>query len=216
MTMTVFSWLFWRNIKFGATVGGIRVLFLALSCLLAGPAAADSPLPEITTLQLERQPEGVFLAATVQFDLPAAVEDALQKGLPVVFVAEVDAYQSRWYWYAKRVLSAQRHLRLAFQPLTRRWRVSTSTGTFTSTGLGFALHQNYDSLDEAVAAIRRFSRWKIAEGSELEKEKNHYVEFRFRLDITQLPRPFQIGALGQSDWNLAATAVRQLPASESR
>jgi hypothetical protein len=29
------------------------------------------------------------------------------------------------------------------------------------------------------------------------------VSFRFRLDTSQLPRPFQIGAVGQSDWNIS-------------
>jgi hypothetical protein len=28
------------------------------------------------------------------------------------------------------------------------------------------------------------------------------VEFRFRLDVSQLPRPLQIGTLGQSDWTI--------------
>lgn len=216
MTMTVFSWHFWRNLSFGVRARGVVAAILVSIGQFAGSAMAEASLPEVTNLQLERHTDGIYLAAAVQFELPGTVEDALQKGLPVVFVAEVDVYQSRWYWYAKRILIVQRHLRLAYQPLTRRWRVSTSPGTFTSSGLGLALHQNFDSLDEAVASIRRFSRWKIAEGAELERDKNHSVEFRFRLDVSQLPRPFQIGALGQSDWSLVASAVRQLPASENK
>jgi hypothetical protein len=36
------------------------------------------------------------------------------------------------------------------------------------------------------------------------------VEFRFRLDMSQLPRPFQIGTLGQSDWNISASSRQPL------
>jgi hypothetical protein len=44
------------------------------------------------------------------------------------------------------------------------------------------------------------SRWKIVDASELAGNGRYLVEFRFRLDLTQLPRPLQIGTLGQSDW----------------
>jgi hypothetical protein len=29
------------------------------------------------------------------------------------------------------------------------------------------------------------------------------VDFRFRLDTSQLPRPMQIGITGNADWNIA-------------
>ena len=34
------------------------------------------------------------------------------------------------------------------------------------------------------------------------------LEFSFRLDLSQLPRPFQIGVAGQSDWAIA-TQLRE-------
>ena len=205
-----------RKSDFGAIAFWLGVVLATFLWLVPRLAQAESLLPEVSQFQLDRQPDGLYLAASVEFDLASAVEDALQKGVPVFFLAEVDIYQTRWYWYARRVLSAQRHLRLAFQPLTRRWRVSTSPGTITNSGLGLALHQNFDSLAEAVASVKRFSRWKIADVSELDAEKNHNVEFRFRLDVSQLPRPFQIGALGQSDWALATSAMRLVPNLETK
>jgi hypothetical protein len=216
MTMMGSSLRCWRNSKFSVLAFWTDAVLVLCLSLLPHIARADPQQPEVSLFQLERQADGIYLAASVQFELAPAVEDALQKGVPLFFVAEVDIYQTRWYWYARRVLSAQRHLRLAFQPLTRRWRVSTSPGTISNSGLGLALHQNFDSLAEAVASVKRFSRWKIAETTELEPEKNHYAEFRFRLDVSQLPRPFQIGALGQSDWTLATSATRQVPAVESK
>ena len=216
MTMTGSSLRCWRKFEQIASAFLLGAVLTAFLMVFAPDAQAQASLPEVSQLQLDRQPEGLYLAASVQFDLASAVEDALQKGVPIYFVAEVEIYQSRWYWYAKRVLSAQRHLRLAFQPLTRRWRVSTSPGTISNSGLGLALHQNFDSLDEAVASVKRFSRWKIADTLDLESEKNHTLEFRFRLDVSQLPRPFQIGALGQSDWTLATSATRQVPNQENK
>ncbi len=171
---------------------------------------AQPALAEITQLDLRRSGDGVELAATVKFELPRAVQDALYKGLPVIFVQEAEVYRERWYWLDKRVGGAQRHLRLVFQPLIRRWRLTVGTGPAGSSESGVALAQTFDTLDEALSVIRRVSGWRIADFSELETGTRHRFEFRFRLDVTQLPRPLQIGALGESDWVLVVSASRRL------
>lgn len=69
-------------------------------------------------------------------------------------------------------------------------------------GLQYALHQNYDSLSDALAGVGRVTRWKMAETSQLPSSESHYVEFAFRLDLSLLPRPFQIGVGNQPAWNI--------------
>ena len=71
-----------------------------------------------------------------------------------------------------------------------------------------ALTQNFDALADALAAVQRISRWKIADASELDLNQRHLLQFRFRLDVTQLPRPLQIGTLGDTDWDLAVSVTR--------
>ena len=170
--------------------------------------AAHAESPEVTQLRLERSEEGVLLTAAVQFELPPAVEDALLKGIPMFFVADVALLRDRWYWYDKHVAGASRHMRLSYQPLTRRWRLQVSPTPIGSSGL--ALGQSFDTQEEALAAVQHVSRWKIAELSDLEPDAKYSVDFRFRLDISQLPRPFQIGAVGQADWNIAAVRNQRL------
>lgn len=219
MTTTVF---FWRCLKNARLEWAVVVACVALMIGLSGHAhgaSGDAPSStgaEITQLQVERNAEGVFLSAAIRFELPVAVEDALLKGVPMFFVAEADVYRARWYWYDKRLLTAERHFRLAYQPLTRRWRINVASGTITAGSLGLALNQSFDTLPEALAAVQRVSRWKIAEAGDLDAESRHSVEFRYRLDLSQLPRPFQIGVLGQADWNIFATAVQPLPAQGSK
>ena len=160
--------------------------------------------------------DGLFVTASVSFELPSVVEDALLKGIPLVFVAEVDVFRNRWYWYDKKLISAERHFRLAFQPLTRRWRLNIASGQISPNTLGLALNQNFDSLPEALAAVRRISRWKVADASELDVDARQSLEFRYRLDTSQLPRPFQIGVLGQSDWSIALSTIQRLPAETTK
>jgi hypothetical protein len=188
-----------------------RALAIALACCLlaaAWPARAEAPVTEISQLRLERNEDGVLLSANVKFELPTVIDDALAKGIPMFFVAEAVLFRDRWYWYDKQVVSAARHMRLSYQPLTRRWRLVVSPTPIGNSGL--ALGQTFDTREEAMAAVQRISHWKIAEVADLDPEARYNVDFRFRLDVSQLPRPFQIGAVGHADWNIAAMRNQRL------
>jgi Domain of unknown function (DUF4390) len=182
----------------------LGLLHGALACLLALfallPAQAQNTT-DVNNVRLEQAADGMYLSATLRFELPSAVEDALLKGIPMTFVAEAQVLRDRWYWYDKNVATATRSVRLSYQPLTRRWRISVSAGSgeFSS---GASLSQSFDQLSDALAAVRRISRWKIAEGSEIDVDSRHNVDFRFRLDTSQLPRPMQIGITGNADWSI--------------
>ena len=75
---------------------------------------------------------------------------------------------------------------------------------------GVALGQSFDTQEEAMAAVQRISRWKIADTADIDPDARHSVDFRFRLDLSQLPRPFQIGAVGQADWSISAARNQRL------
>jgi len=177
----------------------LHALCVGLLCLFAGLAQAQNTT-EISQYQVERVDDEVLLSAQIAFELPSAVEDALLKGIPMFFVTEAELLRERWYWFDKKIATTERHVRLAYQPLTRRWRLNVTAGAAREASQGLALNQGFESLSEALAAI------KIADATDLDGSPKYRVDFRFRLDLSQLPRPFQIGALGQSDWDLAATA----------
>ena len=182
------------------------LLAVALLCLVPGIGWAD----EITTdapeananpsLTLERSDGDLLLTAYFRLALPIVVEDALLKGIPIYFVARAELLRERWYWTKRTVATAQRRTRLAYHPLTRRWRLTAGSGDMTEATQGLTLGQNFESLDDAMTAVRRISRWKIADAADIEPGAKHQVTFSFELDTTQLPRPLQIGTLGQSDW----------------
>lgn len=188
-----------------------RLLLALWVCALLAPLPSAAASTEITQLRVERADEGIFLTALVRFDLSSAVQDALSKGIPLYFVVEADIYRDRWYWTDQQLESVVRTLRLAYQPLTRRWRVNIVSGLITSSsGLRATLNQNYDTLEEALSAIQRVARWKIAEASDLDPGANYKISLSFKLDLSQLPRPFQIGVAGQREWVIAAQLKERL------
>jgi hypothetical protein len=188
------------------------VLLRAASVLAAGSlgtrawaqlAGAGRTSIELTQVQAQRSDEGLILNYAVRFELPHDVEDALLKGVAVVFVARAETFRERWYWSDKSRSVAERHWRLTYQPLTRRWRVSVD-----------GLSQHYGSMNEALAVMKRSSRWRIMDQNPSGDDQEHYVEFSFKLDRDELPRPLQIGLSDQSEWTLAVE--RRIPISPAR
>jgi len=102
-------------------------------------------------------------------------------------------------------------VRLSYQPLTRRWRVAQASEPIAPTGLGIALAQNYDTLQEALAAMGRISRWRVAQASELDEDTPYTLRLNYRLDTSQLPRPLQWGAVGGVNWNLQLEGAAAVP-----
>ncbi len=188
----------------------VWLLLAAMLCVAVGTARAESGAAEAPVLSLERSEDGLWLSTQLKFELAPVVEDALLKGIPIYFVAQADLLRERWYWTNQKVSFAQRRMRLSYHPLTRRWRINSASGDANEVAQGLSLNQNFDSLADALATVRRIAHWKIADASDLEPGSKHVVEFRFLLDVTQLPRPLQIGTLGQSDWLISLAAVQSL------
>ncbi len=154
---------------------------------------------ELALLDLQRQEGDLTLDFEVRLALPKSVEDAMQRGVPVYFVAEAALYRGRWYWRDERLARVQRSWRVAFQPLTSTWRV----------GFG-GFNQNFPSLAEALSVVSRSTRWKVAELSQLDPDSKHYLEFSWRLDSSQLPSPLQLGLGGQAEWLLGVERTLRL------
>ena len=179
---------------------GMAVLFqLVLLVLLWVAPMARAADPQLASFEVVHNEEGVLLTYAVNGDLARSVDDALSKAVPLYFVAEAELFRDRWYWRDQRVAGAVRIWRIVYQPLTSTYRVTFS-----------GLSQNYNSREEAFAAISRTSRWKIAEPGQVAEGNRYYVEFSYRLDTSLLPRPMQIGIGGQADWNYSVQRVQRL------
>lgn len=179
----------------------LRILLqLIVPALLAGSAAGlRAQGVELTSLEVSRGDGGALvLEYSSRLTLSRALEDALQRGVPMYFTAHVTVLRSRWYWRDERIARIARTWRLSYQPLTATWRVS----------LG-GLAQSFSTLSEALAPMSRVSGWSLVDGDKLEPGERYYIEYRFQLDNSQLPRPMQLD-LGQ-DWKLGVERTARVP-----
>jgi len=189
----------------GGAVGAPALAWLgsAAAAVATGQALAqgktDTPHVDVQTLNLRREDGAVLLDFDLRVHLPAAVEDALNRGVPLYFQASAALFRPRWYWRDARVARVERQWRLSYQPLTGVYRVS----------LG-AISQNHAGLDEALATVTRLGRWRVAEPGQAEAGERHYAEFSWKLDTSQLPRPMQFGLGSGSEWSLGVERTLRL------
>jgi len=168
--------------------------WVALLALILGiaPFAGASGI-DVKSAALVRAEDGYFLEAEFDVALTPALEDALNKGVPLYFTLEFELIRSRWYWFNEKVAGSQQQFRLSYNALTRQYRVGVGT-----------LYQNFTSLPEAMGFLSRVRLRDIAEPDALGKGVNYTAALRLRLDTSQLPRPFQISAVGSRDWSVGS------------
>ena len=167
----------------------LLTLFVALTAMPAVAADID-----MRNIQLVANDEGGFtLAADFAIDFSPRLEEAVSTGLALHFLAEFELSRPRWYWFDEKVVKVSQTWRLTYHALTRQYRLSTG-----------ALHQSFASLDEALRVLSRLRNWAVIERDRVAPGESFEAALRFRLDMTQLPKPFQLEALSNRDWVLGS------------
>lgn len=176
-------------------------LWLAIGALIAAPSSAFAD-ERIGVMAAALEPardsqnmsgDALLLNATFEFELPQALEEAVQKGIALYFNIEFELFRKRWYWFDRRVASSTLTYRLSYSPLTRQYRLARG-----------GLSQSFESLDEALALLKSVRNWKVADKSVLSSRDEYEAQVRMRLDVTQLPKPFQVNAITSREWTLAS------------
>ena len=173
------------------------LLFVSLSLLpsLVAPVRADT----IGVQSAELVPDDDDYVLTAQFDFAfnPTLEEALQNGGSLYFVLEFELGRPRWYWLDEKVAQLTVQYRLTYSPLTRHYRLTT--------GL---LGQQLESLDEVQRVLSRVAARPVVRKDALVPGARYDAAVRLRLDVAQLPKPFQINALASRDWSLQSEWYR--------
>ncbi|MBI3284437.1 MAG: DUF4390 domain-containing protein [Burkholderiales bacterium] len=169
----------------------LLTLLLALAAVLPAAEAAEA---EVAAVRLEAGEEGYRLAASFSFELSHGLEDAIARGIPVSFTTEAELTRPRWYWFDEKAIHASQTVRIAYNLWTRQYSATINSG----------LQQNFGTLDDALALVRRPRRWLVAEKGVLTGGATYNVAVRLRLDLNELPKPFLITGLNNSDWRLSS------------
>ena len=127
------------------------------------------------------------------------LEEAVNRGIVLFFAADFELTRSRWYWLDEQVVRRSKIFRLSYHALTRQYRLSTGAS---------ALHQSYASLDEALSVMSHVRNWQVLEKDEVKPGQAYLASLRMRLDLSLMPKTFQVSALANRDWNLSSEWLR--------
>lgn len=188
--MMVFFTPFWKKIDLAA-------LLLAFALVVPAQLHAQTHGIDVRRATVATADDHYVLEADIDIVLSAPLEDALHKGIPLYFLLEFEMVRSRWYWFNDKAVSRQQQYRLQFNALTRQYRI----------GVG-AFYQNFPTLAEALQVMTKVRRREELDPGTLSKGTTYTAGLRLRLDTSQLPKPFNLNALGSREWNIGSDWVR--------
>lgn len=172
-------------------------LLVALYLAFAAPASAVAEGVEVRQAALIGGEGGYTLEAEFRVRLTHTLEEALNKGVPLYFLLEFELVRQRWYWFNEQIANSQHQFRLSYNSLTRQYRVGVGT-----------LYENFATLAEALAFLSRVRVGDMVPGDALSKGTIYTASVRLRLDGTQLPRSFQVSAVGSREWSVGSDWFR--------
>ncbi len=135
----------------------------------------------------------LLLNADFDLVLNSTLEEALQRGIPLYFLLELEILRPRWYWLDEKVVQYATSWRISWAPLTRQYRVATGLLTLT-----------FDTPHEVERLLSRVTSRVVGSAEALAKGTRYDAQVRLRLDVNQLPKPFQVDALASREWQLAS------------
>lgn len=135
--------------------------------------------------------EGYELEAQFVLKPNRTLEDALEKGVALHFVAELEITRPRNWWFNEDIGDATRRMRIYYNLLLRRYIVDAGYTTRTAT-----------TLEDALTILGRVEHWQVLERGALKPGRRYNASLRLRMDASQLAKPLQIGALTSGKWDL--------------
>ena len=176
----------------GGSLACFRAAAFAVALVLVATLACADTVP-VKSAEIRPDEDAYVLNAEFDLALNPTLEEALQKGVPLYFELEFELVRPRKYWFDEKVLSSSTQYRVSYNALTRQYRL----------GLG-SLFQNFASLSETLDFLSRVRRRQVLEPGTLTKGTTYMAGVRMRLDVSQLPKPFQLNALASRDWNFGS------------
>lgn len=127
--------------------------------------------------------------------LNSTLEQALKKGVTLYITTKFSLVEPRWYWFDQEVARSKLRMGLSYNALTRQYRLSPMYETWT---------KNFDTLNEALRVLSRMHGYPVTILSDLKKDIDYIATLRIWLDLSRLPKPFQVETLGSKAWHLTS------------
>ncbi len=185
----------------------LHVKFIFLLLFFVAPATAtQAGSIQIKSVNLAAVKQNYIISVDSEIILNATLEQALEKGIVLYFATKFSLVDSRWYWLNDEVARSKLRVGLRYYALTRQYHLNYPTYS-----------QGFNTLPEALQALGQLHDFPVSIKSELKQDVDYIASLRVWLDLTRMPKPFQVEALGSSQWNLSSDRLEwrmKLPTPE--
>lgn len=198
--MMVFFTPYCRSVRFFMKQNRLIQLLLIYTIVSLGFSAAGASANggiQVHTFKLEVIDNDYFVSVDSEIELNPTLEQALKKGVVLYFVTKFTLVEPRWYWLDTEVARLKTRIGLRYSALTRQYQLSDPTFT-----------KYFFTLKEALQMLQRLHRQQVTVLSDLSETSDYHATLRLWLDLTRMPKPFQVEALGSSVWNLSSERVQ--------
>lgn len=171
------------------------ILLLAVLTLLPGTrgAAADFTL---TRAEPSLNQRALHINARFDLQLKPPTEAALNKGIPLDLIFEVNLVKTRWWWRNKVITDWVLRRRIQFHALSRQYLVSGLTEYDNS--------ESFASLPQALKHLGALDHLvlPLTAKKQIEDNARYLLQLRARLDIESLPTLMRPIAYATPAWRL--------------
>ncbi len=164
--------------------------------LLAWSVLAWAAYLEFSQVTLTLGEDGrIYLDAQIKYQLTPAVSEALENGVPLIFVTHVQMRATdAWIW-DKDVAEYRLRSQLRYRPLS---------GLYAVRPLDAGDEQVFATREAALRFMGRIRDFALIERKRLDLNKEYEVTLEAYLDIEALPLPLRPRAYLSRDWHLSA------------
>ncbi|MDH5571905.1 MAG: DUF4390 domain-containing protein [Gammaproteobacteria bacterium] len=167
-------------------------MLLLLSLFLPAFAIQASEAFVIKSIDTQLK-EGVYLLnARIEYKFSDEALAALQNGVPLIILMNIEVNQVRWYWN-KNIASLEQGYLLIYHALSKKFILhNLNSGTQT----------DFSGLSNTLYALGHLEQLPLIDANLLEANTKYEVQLRTQLDIESLPAPMRPLAYISSDWRL--------------
>lgn len=175
------------------------VWLAACSCLLTvAESSVSAPEPESAGFDIRdaktHLSEGVYLLdADIEYDFSRRALDAIENGVPVTIILEMNVERVRSRIWDEHVAHVEGRYRIEALALSN---------TYVVRNLGSGEVRSFASFDDLVSALGRIRNFPLIDEHLIEPNERYVLQMRALLDIESLPSPMRPLAYLSSLWRL--------------
>ncbi|MGD8784998.1 MAG: DUF4390 domain-containing protein [Thioalkalispiraceae bacterium] len=189
--MDFITHLYIRLANFRLTSVLTKLSLASLLACLSLPALGDAFT--IRTVQTKLMDKVYTLSAQIEYQFSEAAIEALENGVPLIVLIDIEVERERNWWLDEEVAELQQGYLLLYHALTEKYIVNN---------LNSGAQVNYDTLHGAVAGLGEISNLPILDANLASSDARYVVRLHTYLDLEALPAPMRPVAYISSQWRL--------------